>query len=94
MSDETNFCMQRIEKLFHELRYEIERGIMKRDIDETIGFEFVIPLSRAIPDGVIVCRFESRPRPRHEALMFSHSVQPRLRLVKGSPHTPADGGRG
>ena len=34
MSDPTNFRRERIEKLLHELRYEVERGMLARDVDE------------------------------------------------------------
>jgi hypothetical protein len=79
MPDPTNFRMQRIEKLLHELRYEIERGMLEQDIDETIGFSFYVPLSYTIPDGVVQCEFRTRPTPRY---MMEHS-EPRLKLVKG-----------
>jgi len=36
MSDPTNFRQERIEKLLHELRSEVERGILEHDIDETL----------------------------------------------------------
>ena len=71
---------ERIEKMLHELRYEIEVGMMQGDIDETLGFRFVVPTSRAIPDGVVVCEFRTRPTPRGYA-GFDAS-EPRLRVVK------------
>lgn len=80
MSDPTNFRQERIEKLLHELRYEVERGMMERDIDETLGFEFIVPVSRAIPEGVVRCTFQTRPVPRYAA--FGTELQPRLRIVK------------
>ena len=61
MSDPTNFRQERIEKLLHELRYEVERGILEHDIDETLTFRFYVPLSHAIPDGVVFCEFHTRP---------------------------------
>jgi hypothetical protein len=79
MSDPSNFRMERIEKLLRELRYEIERGMLERDIDETIGFEFYVPLSHVIPNGVVYCQLRTRPIPRH----MMDSLEPRLRLVKG-----------
>ncbi len=45
MSDPTNFRKERIEKLLHELRYEVERGMMEHDIDETLQFKFYVPIS-------------------------------------------------
>jgi hypothetical protein len=85
MADTTNFRKERIEKLFHELRYEVERGILEGDIDETIGFRFYVPLSKAIPDGVVFCEFRTRPMPRY--MMNPADIQPRLKLVK------SDGGK-
>ena len=85
MPDPTNFRKERIEKLLHELRYEIERGMMERDIDETIDFRFYVPLSNSIPDGVVDCRFSTRPI--HRYLMQIGSAEPRLRLVKGNKET-------
>lgn len=81
MADTTNFRMERIEKLLHELRYEVERGMVEADIDETIGFEFVVPISKAIPNGVVHCQFRTRPVPRHS--IGPLSCEPRLRLVIG-----------
>lgn len=80
MADPTNFRRERIEKLLHELRYEVERGMLERDIDETMGFRFYVPLSQAIPDGVVFCEFRTRPVPRH--YMLGDDLQPRLKLVK------------
>lgn len=80
MADPTNFRRERIEKLLHELRYEVERGMLERDIDETLTFQFYVPLSNAIPDGVVFCEFRTRPIPR--VMMDHRNIQPRLRLVK------------
>ncbi len=80
MSDPSNFRRERIEKLFHELRYEIERGMMEGDIDETLGFRWYVPLSKAIPDGVVRCEFRTRPIPRIG--MGPDEIFPRLTLVK------------
>jgi hypothetical protein len=80
MADPTNFRQERIEKLLHELRYEVERGMMERDIDETMGFRFYVPISNAIPSGVVFCEFRTRPVPR--MMMHPDDLQPRLRIVK------------
>lgn len=80
MSDPTNFRRERIEKLLHELRYEVERGMLERDIDEEMGFRFYVPISSKIPDGVVFCEFRTRPVPRH--MMSPDDLQPRLKLVK------------
>jgi hypothetical protein len=78
MADPTNFRRERIEKILFELRYEVERGMLDGDIDETLSFDFVVPLSKQIPDGVVVCEFRTRPTPRYQV----DCVEPRLRLVK------------
>lgn len=82
MADPTNFRQERIEKLLHELRYEVERGMMEGDIDETLGFRFYVPISKRIPDGVVFCEFRTRPIPRH--MMHPDDIQPRLRVVGGT----------
>jgi hypothetical protein len=78
--DDTNFRRERIEKLLTELRYEIERGMLERDIGEEFTFRFYVPLSNKIKDGVVFCEFRTRPVPRH--CMSPDDMQPRLRLVK------------
>lgn len=80
MADATNFRRERIEKLLNELRYEVERGMLERDIEETMGFRFYVPISQAIPDGVVLCEFKTRPI--HRGMMDMSDLQPRLRLVK------------
>lgn len=80
MPDKTNFRRERIEKLLLELRYEVERGMMERDIDETMDFRFYVPISNVIADGVVFCEFRTRPVPRH--MIYSDDLQPRLKLVK------------
>lgn len=81
MADPMNFRQERIEKLLHELRYEIERGMLERDIGEELGFRFYVPISSKIPDGLVFCEFRTRPIPRH--MMHPDDLQPRLKLVKG-----------
>jgi hypothetical protein len=80
MADPTNFRRERIEKLLYELRYEVERGMLEREIDETITFGFFVPISQSIPDGVVKCEFRTRPVPRYYAV--GEACEPRLRLVK------------
>ena len=80
MSDPTNFRRERIEKLLHELRYEVERGMLARDVDEEIAFRFYVPISNKIPDGVVFCEFRTRPVPRYA--MHPDALTPRLKLVK------------
>jgi len=92
MAEPTNFRMERIQKLLNELRYEVERGIMEREIDETISYTFFVPISQAIPEGVVKCVFQTRPVPRYVAI--GEACEPRLRLVKGAAMAPADRGAG
>lgn len=56
---------ERIERLLSELKYEITRGMMEREIDETIRFEFIVPISKMIPNGVVHCSFTTRPIHHH-----------------------------
>lgn len=72
---------ERIEKMLHELRYEIEVGMMQGDIDESLGFQFIVPVSKSIPGGVVVCSFITRPMHRQNAFGVGFE-QPRLRVVK------------
>ncbi len=60
-----SYRMERIDRLLQELRYEIVRGMMEREIDETLGFTFIVPMSRSIPYGVVRCEFRTRPEPAH-----------------------------
>jgi hypothetical protein len=79
MSETANVRKERVERLLYELRYEIERGMMEHDIDETMIFRFYVPISRAIPDGVVICEFRTQPITRHH--MHTGDIQPRLRVV-------------
>lgn len=81
MTDPMNFRMERIEKLLYKLRYEIERGMLEQEIDETLAFDFYVPMSRSIPDGLVYCNFRTRPISRH--MMDLSILEPRLKLVKG-----------
>jgi hypothetical protein len=72
MTDPSSFRRERIEKLLYELRYEVERGMMERDIDETLTFDF--------SNGVVRCQFITRPIPRH--MTYPGDLQPRLKIVK------------
>jgi len=81
MSETTNIRRERIEKLLQELRYEVSRGMMENEIDETLSFEFAVPISRAIPDGVVWCKFWTRPSPRH-VVIGAQMAEPRLKVVQ------------
>lgn len=71
---------ERIEKMLHELRYEIQVGMLQSDIEETIGFEWIVPISKSIPNGVVLCSFRTRPAPAYYA--DPNNLEPRLRVVK------------
>lgn len=81
MSATVNVRRERIERLLHELRYEVERGIMEREIGEEMGFRFYVPISNKIPDGVVFCEFRMRPIVRR-SMMYGEPIQPRLTVVK------------
>ena len=80
MNDSTNVRLERIEKLLRELEYEVTRGMMEGEIDETMGFRFVVPVSKSLPDGVVQCEFNTRPIHRNMAQF--DAKPPRLRIVK------------
>ncbi len=82
-ADPTIFRRERIEKLLDELRYEIERGMLQREIGEEFTFQFVVPISSKIPDGVVWCEFRTRPMLRHMAPYSAMSEAPRLKIVDG-----------
>lgn len=88
MTETSNVRADRIKKLLQELRYEVERGMLEREIPEQMGFRFYVPISNAIPDGVVFCEFRTRPIPR--AYMHPDDLTPRLRLV-GSEEEHAHG---
>jgi hypothetical protein len=78
--DQVNVRWERIKRMLDELRYEIERGMMEREIDEHLGYRFYVPISQKIPDGVVFCEFRTRPIPR--GYMNPDDLTPRLKLVK------------
>jgi hypothetical protein len=82
MNTDKQMRMERITRLLKELMYECERGFMENEIDECIGYEYIVPVSRNIVDGVVVCRFETRPVHRYSILGRSVNLEPRLKLVK------------
>lgn len=80
-----NYRQERIERLLNELRYEVERGMMDGEIDETIRFVFFVGVSKLIPKGVVRCEFQTRPTP----LMMvdpREMDKPRLQLVRNESH--------
>ena len=72
-----NYRLERIERILEELEYEVVRGIMDNEIDETIMFRFRVPISRHIKDGIVECQFTTRPTLPY----FDDPTKDRLRLV-------------
>jgi hypothetical protein len=73
---------ERIEKLLYELKYEITTGMLQNEIGETMSFEFIVPVSKEQPEGVVLCRFIAYPI--HRQQYFGRGLEePRLRVVKG-----------
>lgn len=82
MTTDAEMRMERIERLLRELQYEVTRGMMENEIDEHIGFNFIVGVSRTYPtNGVVQCRFETRPV-EHLAYSLQPDSGPRLKLVK------------
>ena len=81
MSEASKMRMERIDRLLHELEYEITRGILENEINEEIGFRFIVPRSRKIPGGIVGCEFRSRPMLSYEAYYYNGQDGPRLKLV-------------
>lgn len=73
---------ERIEWLLRELRHEITRGIMERDIGETLQFNWSVPLSNNLPGGMVACRFVTYPTRVSEMCGDENGVEPRLRVIK------------
>lgn len=82
MAETANIRMERIERLLRDLEYEITRGMMEGEIDENLGFRFIVPVSKALKDGVVVCEFRTRPKSREQAVWNAEVEGPRLRIVK------------
>jgi hypothetical protein len=72
--------MERIERILAELRYEVTRGMLEREIEECIHYQFTVPHSKSIPDGLVMCEFNTRPSKMGDIL--PDFVEPRLRVVK------------
>lgn len=75
------FRIDRIERLLKELRYEVERGMLNGEVEETIGFRFIVPLSKEMPEGVVFCEFHTRPMHKQVAYGVGMEEQ-RLKVVK------------
>jgi len=82
MSDNPNIRQERIERLLRDLQYEITRGMMDGEIDEHLTFQFAVPTSKAIKNGAVWCRFETRPMPLTHLPWNGMEFEPRLKVVK------------
>jgi hypothetical protein len=83
MSNEPNYREERIERLLKELKYEVTRGIMDGEIDESLGFRFIVPGSKQIPNGVVQCEFRMRPLPAYSIpYTDEHYNGAKLRVIK------------
>lgn len=81
-SESKNYRMERIERLLDELRYEITRGMMDGEIEESLGLNFIVPRSKEIPGGVVWCQFRTRPTPGVHVPPDLLRDGPKLRVVK------------
>lgn len=80
--DNSQYRKERIERLLTELKYEVTRGMMANEIEEEMGFRFIVPISRTYPKrGVVLCEFRTGPL-EHFGLAGPDDIAPRLKLVK------------
>lgn len=77
-----NYRWERITRLLEELKYECHRGMIEGEINEQIGYTFIVPLSKAIPGGVVVCEFRTRPVTTATLSLDQMYEKPGLRIVK------------
>lgn len=70
---------ERIEYLLNELRYEITRGLMMREIEPQFVDRFVVPMPG--PMGAVFCEFRSYPVGQGGVPPFVETKR-YLRLVK------------
>jgi hypothetical protein len=60
--EKPNYRMQRVERLLEELKYEVTRGMLEGDLpDETMGFRFYVPISKAIYEALCSASFAHAP---------------------------------
>jgi hypothetical protein len=81
MTETVNVRKERIERLLNELRYEVTRGMLDREIGEEMGFEFIVPISQKVPDGMVFCAFRTRPMSQYNIASID-PTEPRLKVVK------------
>lgn len=71
-----NIREERIQRLLEELRYEVTRGIMEREIDEHLLYQFTLPSQKAARHTVY-CRFQTSVVEHH------FDMRPLLTVVQG-----------
>lgn len=83
MGDNTAATMrkERINRLLHELEYELTRGVMENEIQEEMFWQHIFPISRSIPGGVVAMEFKMRPLPGYLWPLSFEPTKARLRLV-------------
>lgn len=59
--DKINYRKERIDRLLHELRYEIERGLFENEIDPKLRFRFYAPVCPGKPGAIVLCEFRTQP---------------------------------
>lgn len=79
--DPANYRAERIERLFRELKYEVTRGIMEREIDISIGFRFYVPNPDGGDSSPIRCEFRSEPDPYN--FYGDETRDPQLKVIDG-----------
>lgn len=52
---------ERIERLFYELKYELTRGVLEGEVDEQIGYRFVVPQSKTPGKDIVHAEFRMIP---------------------------------
>ena len=72
---------ERIDRLLRELQYECERGMMEGDVSECLEFNFVVPTSKSIPNGVVLGEFRTRPMP-YGVYGIDNRGEPKLKVVR------------
>lgn len=79
-----NMRMERIERLLKELEYEMTRGMLEREIEESVGFSFVVPTSKEGNGWAVYCQFRTRPMPIHNIRITGvNGLKARLEVIDG-----------
>jgi hypothetical protein len=73
---------ERIERLLSELKYEITRGMMEREIEEHLAYEFVVPVSKEGPGQVVNCSFRCYPSETYLIHKDDLKYGPKLRVIE------------